>query len=825
MNTFVHLHNRSDYSLLQSLTSVDSLVDRVAELGMIAVALTDEDVLSGALHFYNRCSETMSAAGEPIKPIIGCDLTIDTSWLGPSTHGDERDPFARIVLIALNADGMRQLIKLSTQTCRNGRDRPVPLTRDELEASADNLLLLTGGINGVLSRLVHGSSPDAPHWFLEWATGVYGADRLFVELVRREAADSDTAGERLLQLARHHHLSPVATNDTFFPTADDAFAHTVLQCIRESRSCGDQDQRRPSAGECSIKSHGEMGELFSDVPEAIENTVRIAAMVDPDLRLPRPSFPKPVLPSAHSDSSDYLRSLVRSGLKERFGRVDPEVRERMDHELECIVSSGFTDALLMYAAIASYARREGILVGPGRGAAAGSLVAYALGITDVDPIRHGLLFERFLSPDRSANPRIEMDFAFDRRDDVIEYLRNTWGHDRVARIATFATLKARNAVRQVGAALGLGFDTVNRVASLIPRELRITLPKARKQRPELDRLCRQDELHRSLFTVAERLEGQLHRVSTHGAGIALSADPLLQRVPLFRLPGESMPVTQYDSGSLESAGVIRVDILGLRDLAVISRADELIRRTSPTFTLSQIPDGDLATFRLFCEGKTSGVFQFESSGMRELLVRTRPATSEDLCALNALYRPGCFELLDHFVAAGEERPDGTQPSRPFDRILAETRGLLLYQEQLMRIVAEVAGFSLAEADRMRRALRRGTAAGDTPWAGDFIHAAWQNGLSQDEATSILELLRAAAPRLVLKAHVVAYTSIAYQSSYLKAHHPREFFAALLAAHIENPNRLDEYIEDASRLGVAVEDQRGPAGASRVELKHDEIVIR
>jgi DNA polymerase-3 subunit alpha len=792
---------------------------------MTAVALTDEDVLSGALHLYNRCFATRSASGEPIKPIIGCDLSIDTSWLGPSTHSDECDPFARIVLIALNADGMRQVIRLSTQTCRNGRDRPVPLTRDELEASADNLLLLTGGIDGVLARLVRGSSPDAPHRFLEWATGVYGADRLFVELVRHEGSGSDVAGERLLELAHHHRLPPVATNETFYPNADDAFAHTVLQFIRESRSRGDQDRRRPSAGEFYIKSHDEMSELFSDVPEAIENTARIAAMVDPDLRLPRPSFPKGAIPTPRSDSTDYLRNLVLSGLNERFGRVDPEVHERAEHELHCISSSGFTDALLMYAAIASYARGEGILVGPGRGAAAGSLVAYALGITDVDPIRHGLLFERFLSPDRSASPRIEMDFASDRRVEVIEYLQSHWGHDRVARIATFATLKARNAVRQVGAALGLSFDTVNRVVSLIPRELRITLPKARNRRPELDRLSQQDELHRSLFTVAERLEGQVHRVSTHGAGIALSAFPLLQRVPLFRLPGESMPVTQYDSGSLERAGVIRVDILGLRDLAVISRAEELIRETAPTFTLSQIPDGDSATLRLFCEGKTTGVFQFESSGMRELLVRTRPATFEDLCALNALYRPGCFELFDHFVAAGEERPGGTQPSRPFDRILAETNGALLYQEQFIRIVAEVAGLSLAEADRMRRALRRGTAAEDTPWAGDFIHAAWQNGLSQDEATSILELLRAAAPRLVLKAHVVAYTSIAYQSSYLKAHHPREFFAALLGAHIENPSRLDEYIEDASRLDVAVEDQRGPAGASRVELKHDEIVIR
>ncbi|MFP4378532.1 MAG: PHP domain-containing protein, partial [Spirochaetales bacterium] len=339
MSTFVHLHNRSDYSLLRSLTSVESLVDRAARLGMPAVALTDENVLSGALHFYNRCAGTLSASGEPIKPIIGCDLGMDTSWLGSRQPAADRDCGGRIVLIALNSDGIAQLIQLSSQTCRNGRDRPIPLTRTVLEKHADNLLLLTGGINGVLSGCLGSGMPAAAHTFLEWAKTVYGTDDVFVELVRDGNSRRDLAGDGLAELARTHALNTVATNDTFYPMTEDARAHEVLECVRESKSYEDPDHPRLPSDELSIKSAEQMIELFSDVPEAVENTVRIAAMIDPDWKLPGPIFPRPELPEAYSDSRDYLRDSVLAGLQERYGDVGPEVRERAEMELQYIIST------------------------------------------------------------------------------------------------------------------------------------------------------------------------------------------------------------------------------------------------------------------------------------------------------------------------------------------------------------------------------------------------------------------------------------------------------------------------------------------------------
>lgn len=776
---------------------------------MTAVALTDENVLAGAPRFRRLCAATRSVSGEPIKPIIGCDFGIDMEHEG------------RIVLIALNGEGLQQLMHLSSYACRKGIDRPKPMTRELLERHADNLLLLTGGVDGALPALARHGSSESAHEFLTWAERIYGTGRVFVELVRDGPPPADGHQEPLVALAREHGLQAVATNDTLYPTRDDARAHAVLQCIRDSRHYADGE----GPGERYLKHGRQVADLFPDVPEAIENTARIAAMVNSELKPSGNFFAMPPLPEAVPDAGHYLREVTYAGLGERYGEVEAGILHRVELELDYIITNGFAGQILTYRAIVSFARERGIRVGPGRGRAPGSIVLYALGITGLDPLRHGLISEAFFNPKHVCVPDIDIEIAAGRRGEVVEFLRSHFGPERVAAIGVFRTRKARHAIRDVGAAIGMTDQEVESVVSHVPREIGVTVRSALQSNPELLDLAAKDPQHRLLLDVATHIEGLICDVSAHAAGTAICGEAIEGRVPTFRPADEPVRVTQYGADSLGEVGVTQVDILSLRDLSVISRAAELVRVHDPQFTAAGIPLGDPATLGLFSDGRTLGICQFESAGMRRFLNRMKPVCFEDLCALNALYRPGRMQLIDRLLEARAHGQAAPEFQPPFAHVLRETHGLFVYQEQVLQVIVEVAGLPMTTADLMRRDLRRSHADVADTWRASFLAAAARNGYTDDAAALIFDRLQDVSRHGSWKAHVASCCTVAFQGAYLKANYPREFFAGLLAAHIENPDRLREYAEDAAAGGVPVRLAEELAGAGSVELDEDGILVR
>ena len=638
VSDFVHLHNHSDYSLLKGAATIPGMVQRARDLKMPALALTDDGNLFGALTFYHECRD------HGLKPIIGCDFFVAPSSRHRKSGLDGANRNGRVVLLARNREGYKNLIRLSSIGYLEGFYYRPRIDHEAMEAHNEGLLLLTGSISGEIPRLLLANRKDEAQELLSWYRRVYGDDNVFLELTNHGIPEQKVLGEMLTELGRAENVPLVAANDTHYISRADANAQDVLLCIGSNRKKAETNRFKFSTEEFYLKDASEMRQLFPETPDALTTSVMIADRCNLEIDLPGPKFPVYEIPATFPEKDEYLRHLVHEGLKERYNPVSEEIRRRAEYELGVITSMDFTGYFLIVWDFIKYARDNDIPVGPGRGSGAGSIVAYALKITDIDPLQYGLLFERFLNPERVSMPDFDIDFCFERRSEVIDYVTRKYGRDKVGQIITFGTLKTKLVIRDVARVLGLNYDEADAIAKLVPKDLKITLEKALDQEPELAALPERGEVYAELIDVSRRLEGLHRHASTHAAGIVIGEKELTEYVPLYRDPKTGSISTQFTMDQLEEAGLVKMDFLGLKTLTLIRNTEDLIRVRRPDFSIDAIPDDDATTFQMLGEGSSKAIFQFESSGMQDILKRAKPNRIEDLIALNALYRPGRCSL-------------------------------------------------------------------------------------------------------------------------------------------------------------------------------------
>lgn len=791
---FVHLHVHTEYSLLDGAARIARAVRAAAEMGMPALAMTDHGVMFGAVAFHKACRE----AG--IRPILGCEV-----YVAPRTRFDRTprvdDRLFHLVLLAEDEAGYRNLCALVSRGFTEGFYYKPRVDKELLARHARGLIALSGCLAGeVPTHLLAGRREEA-----RAAAGTYreifGPGGFFLELQDHGLPEQKALNRELVELARDLDLPLVATNDVHYLRREDAGTHDVLLCIQTGKRLHDADRLRFPTDEFYLKSPREMALLFREVPQALANTVEIAERCRVDFAFGRLHFPAYPVPPGWTDQA-FLEHLCEEHLPKRYPRPGSEVRQRLDHELRTIREMGFASYFLIVWDLVRFARQRGIAVGPGRGSAAGSIVAYVLGITDIDPLAHGLLFERFLNPARVSMPDIDIDFCFDRRDEVIRYVFERYGQDRVAQIITFGTMAARAAVRDVGRVLNLPYKDVDHLAKLVPFEPGITLERAVGGTPELRELCLARPDLARVVEVATALEGVPRHASTHAAGLVIAPTALTDYLPLYKT-SDGYITTQFDKDAIEELGLLKIDLLGLRTLTVIEETKRLVARNRGVEPL--LPLDDAATFRLLGEGETGGVFQLESAGMRSLLRDMRPDRFEDLVALVALYRPGPLQsgMVEDFV----QRKVGLRPVTflhpRLEPILRDTYGVILYQEQVMSIASEIAGFSLAEADLLRRAMGKKKPGILMAMRERFLEGARANGIDPATAAQIFELMEHFGGYGFNKSHSAAYALVAYQTAYLKTHYPLEYMAALLTSVREHADKVAAYIRECRRMGINV----------------------
>ncbi|WP_026244976.1 DNA polymerase III subunit alpha [Alkalispirochaeta alkalica] len=797
MSGFVHLHNHSDFSLLKGASSIPGMVARAKELGMSALALTDDGNLFGALSFYQECR----AAG--IKPLIGCDFYVAPSSRHRKTGLDGANRNGRIVLLARDQEGYSNLRHLSSIGYLEGFYYRPRIDHEVMERHSAGLIALTGALGGEVPRLLLGNRPDEAEKLLEWYCTVYGRENVYLELTDNKIPEQKVLTRMLAQLSEKLDLPLVAANDTHYLTREDANAQDVLLCIGSNRKKAETNRFSFSTQEFYLKSGPEMEELFRDYPQAIANTDLIARRCNLEIELPGPRFPSYDIPEEFASRDDYLRHITWEGVRQRYPSITDEITRRTDYELETIISMGFTGYFLIVWDFIAFARNNAIPVGPGRGSGAGSIVAYALQITDVDPLKYNLLFERFLNPERVSMPDFDIDFCFERRGEVIDYVTRKYGREKVGQIITFGTLKTKSVIRDVARVLGLPYDEADGIAKLVPQDLKMTLSKALEQEPELAALPQRGPVYAELLDVSRRLEGLHRHASTHAAGIVIGEKDLVEYVPLYRDPRTGSISTQFTMDQLEECGLVKMDFLGLKTLTLIKNTEALAKLRNPDFSVAEIPEDDQPTFALLGKGLSKAVFQFESSGMQDILRRARPNRIEDLIALNALYRPGPMQYIDQFVDSKNGRSAITYPLPILEKVLKETYGVIVYQEQVMEIAQLVGGFSLGKADILRRAMGKKKESEMALMEKEFLQGAQEKGYTREQGSLIFELLKPFAGYGFNKSHAAAYSLLAYQTAYLKANFPVEFLAANLTNEINDTDKFADYLQEARTLGIVV----------------------
>lgn len=797
MANFVHLHVHTQYSLLDGAAEINQLLRKVKELGMPAVAITDHGVMYGCLKFYQQALEY------GVKPILGCEIYVAPRRLNDKVAKVDDNP-THLVLLAENNEGYRNLLKLVSIAHLEGFYYKPRIDLETLRKYSQGLIALSACLNGVIARpLLENRIETAKNLILRYQE-IFGKDNFYLELQYQHLAEQRNVNRLLAELAGECGAPLVATNDVHYLNREDATVHDVLLCIQTGKTVNETNRLKFATPEFYLKSQAEMSEIFSNYPEALANTVRIAERCNVRLELGKLHMPEYQIPEGTSPEG-YLEDLCRQGIKDRGMAWDDQREQRLRNELDVINQMGFPGYFLIVRDFVNYAKENGIMVGPGRGSAAGSLVAYLLGITDLDPIEHGLLFERFLNPERVSMPDIDIDFCYERRGEVINYVRKRFGTEKVAQIITFGTMAARAAVRDVGRVLGLPYGEVDRVAKLIPHELGISIAEARKQSEELSNLAKTNPKIDYLLSIAEKIEGFPRHASTHAAGVVISGEPLTTYLPLAR-SNEDEVITQFPMEDIEALGLLKMDFLGLRTLTVLRDTIELIRQNRGLeVDLAKIPLNDELTYLELQAGHTLGVFQLESSGIRRILVRLKPDKLEDLTALMALYRPGPLGsgMIDDFIKArhGQKPIEYLDPS--LEPILRETYGVILYQEQVMRIASEIGGFSLGEADLVRRAMGKKKPEVLAAMRERFINGALAKGLSQEKAAAIFDLMEYFSGYGFNKSHSAAYALVSYQTAYFKANYPQEYMAALLTSVMGNSDKVGLYIEECRRMGLPI----------------------
>jgi DNA polymerase III subunit alpha len=801
---FVHLHVHSSYSLLEGALPIARLAELAKADRQPALALTDTDNMFGALEF----SEKMAASG--IQPIVGCALAID---FGDQETRPGGPPLERphIVLVAAREDGYRSLMRLNSRAFLESPSHERPHAKIAwLEGATDGLIALTGGPSGPLDAAIVAGQGALAQARCDTLMRLFG-DRLYIELQRH--GDERPAEAALLEMAYARGIPLVATNEPFFAKRDDHEAHDALICIAEGKLVADSERRQLSP-DYRFKTRAEMAELFADLPEALASTVEIARRC-----AFRPTTQAPILPrfsigesGEAVDEAAELRKQAEAGLARRLrahglaaGRTEEDYRERLAFELGVIEKMKYPGYFLIVADFIQWAKSQGIPVGPGRGSGAGSLVAYALTITDLDPIRFGLLFERFLNPERVSMPDFDIDFCQDRRDEVIRYVQGRYGRDRVAQIITFGTLQARGVLRDVGRVLQMPYGQVDKLCKLVPQNPAnpVTLKRAIEDEPRLQAERDRDPVVRRAFDIAQKLEGLHRHASTHAAGIVIGERPLAELVPLYRDPKSNMPVTQFNMKWVEPAGLVKFDFLGLKTLTVLATAVRFVRKRGIEIDLLRIPLDDARTYAMLARGETVGVFQVESAGMRRALVDMRPDRFEDLIVLVALYRPGPMANIPTYCSRklGHEMIEYLHPK--LEPILAPTYGIITYQEQVQQIARDLAGYSLGKADILRRAMGKKDKKEMASQRGDFIAGAVERGIDRADAEVIFDACAKFAEYGFNKSHSAPYALLTYQTAYLKANYPVEFLAASMTLDANNTDKLAEFRAEAQRLGIKV----------------------
>ena len=796
---FVHLHAHSHYSLLDGLGRIPDLVARAKELGMDSLAITDHGVLYGTIEFYEQCMK----AG--IKPILGME-----AYIAPKSRLDRvpGEKYAHLLLLAENAEGWANLVKLSSRAHLEGYYYKPRVDRELLRELSGGIIALSACIGGeVNTALLEGRLEDAERIALEYRE-IFGEGNFFLELQdHKGVAVAETVRERAIALSAKTGIPLVATADFHYVRAEDAPYHDVLLAVQTGNTIHDEKRMRMTEFDLSMASPETMAERFADVPEAVENTVRIAERCDVKLELGTPLLPRFRTPG-DVPANDYLASLVEERLSSRYpGRErDPDVRERLSYELGVIMRTGFADYFLIVSDLVNWAREQGIAVGPGRGSAAGSLVSYVLGITGVDPLKWGLLFERFLNPERIEMPDIDLDFADTRRDEVLDYARRTYGDDHVAQIITFGTMAARAAVRDAGRAMGLPLTLCDQVAKIIPGGPKgLDIKTARKTLAELQDLERREPDAARLLDVAEHLEGVARHASVHACGTVISDRPLMDVVPVQMAPqSKDVIITQLDMRNVEKLGLLKIDLLGLTGLTTIEETLRLVRELrGEAVDIDAIPLDDEAVFELFRRADMTGVFQFESGGMRKVMRELQPTVFDDLVAVVALFRPGPMDLIPSFIARKHGTEQVTYLHPRLEPILANTYGVGVYQEQMMRIATDLAGYTLPEADKLRKAIGKKIKSLLDEQQEKLTKGMIAGGIDKATAQRIWDLFPPFARYGFNKSHAVCYALIAYQTAYLRVHYPIEFVTATFNAERHDTERISSLAHEVAPAGISL----------------------
>ena len=819
MPEFVHLHLHTDYSMLDGACEVEKLVAAVKSHGMPAVAVTDHGNMFAAVHFFN------AAKAKGVKPIVGCELYVckkDDHRAPP-----EGDSYNHLTVLARNEEGYRNLIRITSEASLHGFYYKPRISKKFLAEHAGGLIALSGCLKGeVAERLVEGKYDEA-----RAAAGSYrelfGKENFFLEIQDQGLDLEHRIQPDLLRLSQETAIPLVATNDCHYLCEEDAHAHDVLVCVQTGKVLTDTNRLKFATDQFFLKSAEQMARVFKDAPDVLSRTLAIAERCNLKLEKVGNPFPHFEVPAGYTTDS-YFEHISRQGFARRMeavreleqqGRLKQSVAEyeqRLAREITMIQQMRFAGYFLIVWDFVRYAREQRIPVGPGRGSAAGSLVSYSLGITDIDPLQNGLLFERFLNPERVSLPDIDIDFCMNRRGEVIHYVTEKYGRDNVAQIITFGTMAAKAAIKDVGRAMGIPYGDVDRIAKMVPLQVNITLEKALKDSPQLQAAYQSDSQMRELLDTARKLEGLVRNAGVHAAGVVIAPQPLIELVPLHQTKNEEI-VTAYDMNAVEKLGLLKMDFLGLTTLTVLDDALKLIAQAqsaggngskgSAAFDLERLALDDQQTFEgVFHKGLTSGVFQFESHGMRDVLRRYQPTSVEDLTALNALYRPGPIQggMIDDFIARKHHRLQISYELPELEEILKETLGVIVYQEQVMQIANRLAGYSLGEADLLRRAMGKKKHEEMAGQRDKFIAGAMQRGFPERKVVKIFDLMEQFAGYGFNKSHSAAYALLAYQTAYLKTHYPVEFMAALLTSETGNTDKVVKYINECREMGIAVE---------------------
>lgn len=805
---FAHLHVHTEYSLLDGANRIRDLIARAAELGMHSMAITDHGVMYGVVDFYKE------AVKKGIKPILGCEVYTARRTRFDKQPGQDADQ-GHLVLLARNNEGYRNLMKIVSIGFTEGFYYKPRIDMDVLRQYSNGITALSACLSGdIPSAILEGDFRKAKAKALE-LDEIFGHGNFYLELQINGIEEQNLVNQNLIKLSRETDIPLVATNDAHYLRREDARAHEVLLCIQTGRKITDEDRMRFSSDEFYIKSAEEMREAFRNIPEALENTVRIADSCNVELEFNKLHLPKYDV-SGGKDPYEYLCGLCYEGLKWRFGEaaVEEEYRQRLDYELQVIRQMGYVDYFLIVWDFIKYARDNGIRVGPGRGSAAGSLVAYTLGITSIDPIKYNLLFERFLNPERVTMPDIDIDFCYERRQEVIDYVVRKYGKDRVAQIITFGTMAARAVIRDVGRALDIPYGDVDLIAKMIPYQIGMTIDKALELNPELSIKYEEDEKIKELIDTAKLLEGLPRHASTHAAGVVISKDPITEYVPLQK--NDESITTQFTMGLLEELGLLKMDFLGLRTLTVIRDAVDLIYKDhNVKIDIDKLDMNDPAVYKLISEGRTSGIFQLESAGMTQFMKELQPSSLEDIIAGISLYRPGPMDSIPKYIRNKNNLEEITYEHPLLESILDVTYGCMVYQEQVMQIVRDLAGYSYGRSDLVRRAMSKKKHDVMMKERENFIHGivdedgnvivkgAVRNGVDEKTANRIFDQMIDFASYAFNKSHAAAYAVVAYQTAWLKYYYPVEFMAASLNSFLGSSGKISYYVHECKQSGIEV----------------------